>query len=569
MANAEALAKLDAGRDQWNSFQKHRQALRMKKGEETPILDLTFAHLEARDLSGRRFERVDLSKARLSGSNLRGVVLSDVNLSQADIQAADLSDANLENVDFNDANLAGATLLRASGICVSFINANLTNANLSLASLNRAHFDSADLSEASLVHASLAESDFSEASLRDANLRHADLAGANLQGTDLRGAQFESTNLDGATIYRTVPSSPDLFGALNVPSSELRRYIGLASGPGGEGITSYYDPPEAESTAVRLRVLYVTDRVSGTGRRIFGIRQSEVLSFGVCEVSVPKFNRPIGKVPRPSLWRLEFRENLTRHVVILDVEEKTESDFYLEVVKSGQSQDQSTEVLLFVHGYNVSFEDGVRRAAQLAYDLNFRGTPILYSWASQATLRGYPVDLANNEKTCGHLARFLCQIRNPGHLQALHLISHSMGCRAVCHAVTLLPSECPDTMVGFKNVIFVAPDVHSSSFREVLPRLTGTAERVTLYFCPRDRALRVAEMFHDTPRAGQIPIIANGLDTIDASAVSEDLLHHALSGDRSVLSDIFELLEHGTLPDRRFALEPVDGSDGRYFRIKQ
>ena len=29
------------------------------------------------------------------------------------------------------------------------------------------------------------------------------------------------------------------------------------------------------------------------------------------------------------------------------------------------------DVLVFVHGYNVGFEDAARRAAQLAYDLNF------------------------------------------------------------------------------------------------------------------------------------------------------------------------------------------------------
>src|SRR5262249_2696270 len=35
--------------------------------------------------------------------------------------------------------------------------------------------------------------------------------------------------------------------------------------------------------------------------------------------------------------------------------------------------------------FNVTFEDAVRRRAQIAYDLQFPGTPIRYSWPSQGT----------------------------------------------------------------------------------------------------------------------------------------------------------------------------------------
>jgi esterase/lipase superfamily enzyme len=38
------------------------------------------------------------------------------------------------------------------------------------------------------------------------------------------------------------------------------------------------------------------------------------------------------------------------------------------------------QAFVFVHGFNVSFENALRRTAQIAYDLNFDGAPFLFSW---------------------------------------------------------------------------------------------------------------------------------------------------------------------------------------------
>jgi len=46
-------------------------------------------------------------------------------------------------------------------------------------------------------------------------------------------------------------------------------------------------------------------------------------------------------------------------------------------------------VLLFVHGYNVSFEDAARRTGQLAYDLGFEGPTVFFSWPSRGSVTAY------------------------------------------------------------------------------------------------------------------------------------------------------------------------------------
>ena len=46
--------------------------------------------------------------------------------------------------------------------------------------------------------------------------------------------------------------------------------------------------------------------------------------------------------------------------------------------------EQSDRVLVFVHGYNTGFDDGVYRVTQIAQDTRYPGTPMLFSWASGA-----------------------------------------------------------------------------------------------------------------------------------------------------------------------------------------
>src|SRR5690606_15007147 len=49
-------------------------------------------------------------------------------------------------------------------------------------------------------------------------------------------------------------------------------------------------------------------------------------------------------------------------------------------------------VLVFVHGFNNGFDDGVYRITQIAHDTGYKGTPVLFSWASAGKITGYVYD---------------------------------------------------------------------------------------------------------------------------------------------------------------------------------
>ena len=60
---------------------------------------------------------------------------------------------------------------------------------------------------------------------------------------------------------------------------------------------------------------------------------------------------------------------------------KTDNDRLREEVRDSRRK----EAFVFIHGYNVAFDDAIYRTAQIAYDLSFDGPPILYSWPSRAS----------------------------------------------------------------------------------------------------------------------------------------------------------------------------------------
>jgi esterase/lipase superfamily enzyme len=283
------------------------------------------------------------------------------------------------------------------------------------------------------------------------------------------------------------------------------------------------------------------------------------LELGTCEVSIPKVHE-VGQLESPSVLRLEFREDTSRHVVLLGVQPEPADRFYADLHDCvGRSQHKSAFV--FVHGYNVSFEDAARRTAQIAYDLKFDGAPIFFSWPSQAGILQYTVDENNVSWSAPHLLNFLIEVARQSGAERIHLIAHSMGNRALTSALRDLSLMRLPDMPSFNEVILTAPDVDADTFtNDIAPAIVKTAQRVTLYASSNDEALIISKKVHGYPRAGDSGsqlIVLRGIDTVDVSAVDTSLVGHTYYGDNStVLADIFELLNASIPADKRHWLKP-------------
>lgn len=311
-------------------------------------------------------------------------------------------------------------------------------------------------------------------------------------------------------------------------------------------------------------VFYGTDREI---RDEAGLEPSEIytagrgeLTYGVAEVSIPRTHEA-GEMERPRWWKLEFREDPSRHVVLLGVERLGEGDFVDRVSRGLETADRP-EALVFVHGFNVTFAQAARRAAQLAYDLRYPGLPVLYSWPSQGQTLDYLTDHTNARWTVEHFRSFLTLALSRVGAERVHLLAHSMGNLPLIETLAHFDTAAlPKGSASLSQVIFAAPDFDADTFRDLARVFPGKAGRFTLYASSRDRALKLSRKLRgDLVRAGESGprlVVTDGVDTVDATeAESELFLGHSYYGKRTILSDIFYLLRTGSPPGERFGLRP-------------
>ena len=324
---------------------------------------------------------------------------------------------------------------------------------------------------------------------------------------------------------------------------------------------------------VIVPVVYATDRASSgkaePSEFFTGGRSADgVLSFGIANVSIPDDHR-MGALEAPRMWRLQFRADPEKHVVLLEIAPLTREACFA-AARDRLAGARCKEALVFVHGYNVSFEDGARRAAQIAYDLHFQGIAMLYSWPSEANTARYTIDETNVYWSRPHFHAFLRSVLTESGAEAVHVIAHSMGNRVLAETIGQIdPARLPAGAARLRQIVFAAPDVDAQTFAELAAAFHGCAERFTLYASSGDLALQLSKKVHGYPRAGDSGdglITIDEIDTIDSSHIDTSLLGHSYFGDnRSVISDLYRLINEALPPEKRHPLRSMERNGRRYW----
>ena len=301
----------------------------------------------------------------------------------------------------------------------------------------------------------------------------------------------------------------------------------------------------AEGDPTAVDVWYGTNRVptgSEDPAQYFGGDLGE-LTVGTLTVTIPP-GHLAGLIERPEGWFFTDHLDPDKHVVLASIGELTQEAF-----AEGCCGDQDR--LLFVHGYNVSFHDGALRAAQLAFDLEFPGRAMYYSWPSKASLYGYLADSNNVVPSRPAMEAFLeMATRGAG---KLHIIAHSMGNRYTLEALETFLLRHPERRIG--HLVLAAPDVDRVEFQARFSGIRERADGVTLYASRHDLALQVSRRVNGGYRLGDANgelVRQAGLDTVDASQIEADTLGHSYFGDApQLLGDILGVVRLGWQPEER------------------
>jgi esterase/lipase superfamily enzyme len=313
----------------------------------------------------------------------------------------------------------------------------------------------------------------------------------------------------------------------------------------------------------------ITESVAGGCN--YGWERGE-LELGTCEVSIPATHRT-GEIEKPSILRLEFSARPDRHVMLQRITPQ-EHEEYFAALRQRVRASESRDLFVFVHGYNVTFEQAARRTAQMAYDLDYQGAPILYSWPSQGKPWKYTVDETNVTWSVPHLKRFLTHLAQESEAEAINLVAHSMGSRALTQALCELSYEWKQEGKVFNQVILAAPDIDADVFREqIAPALARQAKQVTLYASSSDEALAASKLVHGSRRAGESaarPLVSEGIETVDVAMYELGSLGHSYYGNSPViLQDLAAILRDALPAARRPWLTEIGDEGSRYWQLSQ
>ncbi|MEM9027038.1 MAG: alpha/beta hydrolase [Pseudomonadota bacterium] len=244
-----------------------------------------------------------------------------------------------------------------------------------------------------------------------------------------------------------------------------------------------------------------------------------------------------------------------------------------------------SRALVFVHGYNTSFQYALMRIAQLAATIEYPGRVYLFSWPSAEEMQKYMADMDSAERSEVHLAGFLRAIFRDPTLRKLDIIAHSMGSQLIVRALGDLRDVFyarDDIRIG--EIILAAPDVATEVFAEKVREVSYLADGITVYGSAKDKALRASQSLRGTsPRLGQL---TRGADVplpkvrmIDATSPSNICngwgyvqIEHNYFGDNPVLLQHIEsVLERGlrkTAKADKVEKSVIEKIGDNHFRLK-
>ncbi len=222
---------------------------------------------------------------------------------------------------------------------------------------------------------------------------------------------------------------------------------------------------------------------------------------------------------------------------------------------------QSSDVLVFIHGFNVTWDSAVGTALSLQSMLNRPGTGdenqkvlvVLFTWPSDGSLfpyRAYKSDRADARDSGYAVGRaflklrdFLIKIREEHRFgktdlcnQDIHLLCHSMGNYVLQNALQRMQEYNLQPVLPriFKNIFLCSPDVDDTVLERGQPmeRLPEIANSISIYYNKDDKALLISDITKSnaerlgTSGTAHPYTVHNKVNQIDCTSVIHGFIEH-------------------------------------------
>lgn len=254
------------------------------------------------------------------------------------------------------------------------------------------------------------------------------------------------------------------------------------------------EPSVADIQTVHIAT---TRKASDDPLELFSGERAQGVNYAVIDVSVPK-NREPG-----STNKADGKPDPAKHFAPTRIDTGKSRETLKADINSSLAN-QGNGLVVFVHGYNNSFANGLYRLAQLAEDYDIQGAALAYSWpsAGRAPLYLYDRDSAQFART-----GLVDTIRLATETQAndIVLVAHSMGTLILMEALRELSiSGERDVLKKINAVVLAAPDIDVDVFRSQIADISPRPQAFAVFVSSRDRALQVSQRVRGGhPRVGE------------------------------------------------------------------
>jgi esterase/lipase superfamily enzyme len=338
--------------------------------------------------------------------------------------------------------------------------------------------------------------------------------------------------------------------------------VGCGSPPELVGVDNPEIPAESVPEVSRHRIFITSTRQASevVGAFYSGERAPE-LGLASVDVTVPPVH-VTGQLERPKRLPPDPR---TEFAVVDPMVYRSDASFISELNRELATRPVGDRnLLVFIHGYNNTTSDAVLRLAQFVEDTDFKGVPVLFTWASAAKAPRYVYDLNSAlvaRVKLKEMADILAQTRAEG----VNILAHSMGTFLTMEG--LVDAQLAGTLGQrgrIDTIMLASPDIDIDLFKtqiELMP--PAVIKKMFVLISKDDSALKISRrLAGGVPRVGAAD--AKDLEDLGLTVIDLSEIEDSSSGSHSKFAgspEVVRLIGAGLNSASRFDERSTFGLD--------
>ena len=277
-------------------------------------------------------------------------------------------------------------------------------------------------------------------------------------------------------------------------------------------------------------------------------------------------NKLAAKLAKSKTTTRAFREKLKFDQPEVDQTKKKlgSEEMFVELQ---QEMSKAKDVLIYIHGFNVSWEAAVCSALALQTSLNYQKTDsnilvVLFTWPSNGAAMpwiSYRSDRSDAKSSGLAFARAFLKLKDffvkfrPDCERNIHVLCHSMGNYVLQSALPKIKDFTSGRTLPriFGHIFLCAPDVDEDVLEEDKPmdNLHEICRQISIYHNKGDTALVISDKTKGNPDrlghggAARPAKLHHKIQQINCADVVSGLVEHSYYQDGNVLKDIHQSLQ--------------------------